>query len=641
MWQSFFENKESNSHLMFENSQLLLKNQFQFIHPYDMEPCKEIVEFDDGIDWKYIPFDDEEWNYMLNRQEYLLDLCVSFNITQDKAYLEKGKELIIDWIDKNETTTNWRTIDTGIRLTYWQIMLAHLEETRLLNLKDKEKIVQSIYQQIAYLDEEYIEKYDLSNWGILITTGFFFIGQNKDISFCYELTKRMINRLTNQLVLQIQPSGNHWEQSPLYLMEVLRSLVLIHQSGVIKKDTLNELLEEKIRLMVSFMPHFVTPQGTTILQGDTDEMVVSDVMQTLSLLYDLRLPNMFVKKVRVDYALLYSSKIEIDFKTWQEEMKVRVDSNFITSLNDDYTGNYYHRNNWDSTASFCHLYNGSLGSGHGHLSLGHIDMAMKGDNIFVDSGRFTYVESSLRQVLKEAPQHNTVVINNQPFGKTIDSWGYDEVPTSLSNRTYEDWQYWTVRSMYLDNQVLGTYKVVRTILYLKEIDSFVVIDQVIGVNGSQAQNMTRYFHLSPHLESVLASHHVELKSVDKTYYVHFSETNISIKESMYAPKYNEIVANEVITTQSKEPSQFVLVTPINSVFIKQVEVKKTDCRPFSDSQCVGWKIVSHDTEWLIYSMVEDTYSGHKLYKVDGVPVYGQFGVVCLNHNESNNYTRIF
>ena len=641
MWQSFFENKESNSHLMFENSQLLLKNQFQFIHPYDMEPCKEIVEFDDGIDWKYIPFDDEEWNYMLNRQEYLLDLCVSFNITQDKAYLEKGKELIIDWIDKNETTTNWRTIDTGIRLTYWQMLLKHLEESVLLSLKDKEKIVQSIYQQVAYLDEEYIEKYDLSNWGILITTGFFFISQNKAILFGDELTKRMINRLTNQLLLQIQPSGNHWEQSPLYFMEVLRSLVLVHQSGVIKKCSLNDLLEEKIRVMASFMPHFVTPEGTTILQGDTDEMVISDVIQTVSLLYGLKIPSMFSKKVSVDYALLYSSKIEIDYDSWKEKILEKSTTGFVTSLSDDYTGNYYYRNHWEGTSSYCHLYNGSLGSGHGHLSLGHIDLTLQGKNLFVDSGRLTYVESSLRQWLKEAPQHNTVVINHQPFGKTLDSWGYDDVPTSLSNRSYEDRNYWAVRSMYLDNQVFGTFKVVRTVLYLKEIDSFVLLDQVVGINESQIQNITRYFHLNPYLESNLYEQQVKLNGIDKSYYVQFSEEDISIHNSMYAPSYNELMVNEVITTKSQEGVQFVLVTPLDQANIKPVKVIKTDRKHFTDNQCMAVKLVSEDKEWLIYTMIEDTYSGHKLYQIDNYPVYGQFGVVRVNKEDDATYCRIF
>lgn len=641
MKRTFFDKQEANIMLMHTNSQLLLENKFQFIHPYDMEPCRDIIAFVDGIDWTHVPFEDEEWNYMLNRQEYLLDLCMSFDISGDICYLQKGKDLVLDWITKNQTTENWRTIDTGIRLMYWEIMIRYLDQELLLSVPDNEKIKQSIYQQLNYLDDDYIEKYDLSNWGILIVTGFFITSKRIGIRQESGIYQRMLNRLTNQLRLQIQPSGNHWEQSPLYFMEVLRSIVCIHQSQVLRDEPVQKLLEEKILSMYHFMPHFVTPEGTTILQGDTDEMRVEDVIQTLSLLYQQDLPELFTRQVSVDYLLLYFSRYKTEYLAWQENLSKKVATNYPKTMTDDFTGNYYYHNDWDYMSSYAHLYNGPLGSGHGHLSLCHIDVTLGGDNILVDSGRLTYVESPLRYLLKEAPQHNTVVINSHPFGEVVDSWGFEAVPTSLSNRVYEDDRFWSVRSAYIDTQVNGDFKVVRTVLYIKELDSFIILDQVVDIGDNAFSNMTRYFNLNPKIKARQEQDHVSLDIKNKRYYAYFSEESIHVEESFFAPTYNDLVVNEKIMATSSQPTQYTVLTKYSNVVVKETTVQKTDNKLCSEEKCYGMAITIDGQEWLIYSMIEDTYSGHKLYKIDGNPVYGQFGVVKIDRNNEENYMRLF
>lgn len=641
MKRTFFDKQEANIMLMHANSQLLLENKFQFIHPYDMEPCRDIIVFVDSIDWTHVPFEDEEWNYMLNRQEYLLDLCLSFDITRDSIYLQKGKNLLLDWITQNQTSENWRTIDTGIRLMYWEMMIHYLEERSMLSTSESEKIAHSIEQQTSYLDDHYIDKYDLSNWGILIVTGFFITSKRIGIRRESGIYQRMLNRLTNQLRLQIQPSGNHWEQSPLYFMEVLRSIVCIHQSQVLRDEPVQKLLEEKILSMYHFMPHFVTPEGTTILQGDTDEMRVEDVIQTLSLLYQQDLPELFTRQVSVDYLLLYFSRYKTDCLAWQENLSKKVATNYPKTMTDDFTGNYYYHNDWDSMSSYAHLYNGPLGSGHGHLSLGHIDVTLGGDNILVDSGRLTYVESPLRYLLKEAPQHNTVVINSHPFGEVVDSWGFEAVPTSLSNRVYEDDRFWAVRSAYIDTQVNGDFKVVRTVLYIKELDSFIILDQVVDIGDNAFSNMTRYFNLNPKIKARQEQDHVSLDIKNKRYYAYFSEESIHVEESFFAPTYNDLVVNEKIMATSSQPTQYTVLTKYSNVVVKETTVQKTDNKLCSEEKCYGMAITIDGQEWLIYSMIEDTYSGHKLYKIDGYPVYGQFGVVKIDRNNEENYMRLF
>src|SRR5699024_2656250 len=126
-------------------------------------------------------------------------------------YLEKAKALILDWITHSTDEKQWRTIDTGIRLVYWKVALDYLLQSELLTLDELTKIKESVQRQLVYLDTDYIEKYDLSNWGILITTGYFVIQMLWPECASAESNQKMRARLEKQLYLQVQPLGNHWE----------------------------------------------------------------------------------------------------------------------------------------------------------------------------------------------------------------------------------------------------------------------------------------------------------------------------------------------------------------------------------------------------------------------------------------------
>lgn len=637
---TFIESMEKNSQLLIQNSELLMRNKFQFVHPYDMEPCQEIVTFSKEILWNDIPFDDIEWCFMLNRQEYLMDLCLSFEKDRNNSYLLKGKEILVEWINENSNEENWRTIDTGIRLVYWKILLDYLLKEQLIDEEELELVRTSVTQQLVYLDENYIEKYHLSNWGVLITSGYFIIQLLFEECASVEMNQRMLARLEKQIYLQIQPSGNHWEQSPLYFMEVLRSFSFLHVSKAIKDPKINQQLETTILLMYQFMPHFITPEKTSILQGDTDEMIIDDVVQTIALLYNRSIPNLFTDEVLVDYPMLHLSQKKISFSQWKEGINYLRDDNFSNKLFDDYSGNYYYRSDWSQESSYFHLYNGSLGSGHGHLSLGHVDLTMEGTNLLVDSGRFTYVESDIRRKLKESSHHNTVIINNQPFGVVKDSWGYEKVPTSLANRFIDQENYVAVRSMYLDQQEEGMMKVIRTIIYFKKEKDFLIIDQVVD-NAVNFKKMSRNFHLNPEIKIVENStsqftFNAENKS---SIFGTFSENQLTILNTEYSPQYNEIKNSLKIETTSSQPCQYLYLTRTKPTEIKKIKIRKSDNKEVEEKRCIGIEIIKEDTSYLIHSSIEDTFNGHKLYFLNDKPVYGQLSIHKIKGNKSE-YIRL-
>ncbi len=68
-----------------------------------------------------------------------------------------------------------------------------------------------------------------------------------------------------------------------------------------------------------------------------------------------------------------------------------------------------------------------MGSGHGHGDQLHIDYYSAGEDILIDPGRYTYVDSAIRRELKLPSGHNTVCVDGEEFCECINSWGYSRM----------------------------------------------------------------------------------------------------------------------------------------------------------------------------------------------------------------------
>ena len=94
------------------------------------------------------------------------------------------------------------------------------------------------------------------------------------------------------------------------------------------------------------------------------------------------------------------------------------------------SGNYMLRSGGPAPV-FLHLHGGSLGGGHGHADLLHIDLWHKGEDILRDAGRFTYVEGAQRRRLKQPAAHNTLRVDGRDFTSYQDTWGWAGAATPL------------------------------------------------------------------------------------------------------------------------------------------------------------------------------------------------------------------
>ena len=205
---------------------LLLRNTFIYTNRWDMEPCAVPYTISQE-DWLSSPNGDPEWIFMLNRHDFLHKLWQAWVLTGDIRYVEKLRFFLLDWIAQNPITEQGtdatRTIDTGIRCMNWSVLLLHLMGEDLIGDADARIVLDSLSEQCANMRLRYIGKYDLSNWGVLQTTAICAARLWYPDFVPADIADWAWEILQTQLGLQILSDGSHWEQSPMYHVEVLNT----------------------------------------------------------------------------------------------------------------------------------------------------------------------------------------------------------------------------------------------------------------------------------------------------------------------------------------------------------------------------------------------------------------------------------
>ncbi|AEB76478.1 heparinase [Clostridium botulinum] len=285
------KNFKSDCKTLIAKANLLIDNTFVFKEKWDMEQCHTPYKLK-NINWIQSPNGDEEWIFMLNRQDYLYNLIIAFYLTNEYKYLDKWKYLVLDWIDKNKINPSnplpsCRTIDTGIRCLNWTLSLALIAHNNYFTDAELTKIIHSIDSQNNFLKEKFIDKHRIVNWGVLQTTGMLSsLILTKETPYENEIFKWALNKYNEQLTLQIFDDGIQWEQSPMYHVEVLLStLKLLHLCREFNISLTNNI--EKTTLKMSKTLLYTTkPNFHQVMQSDSDDTDTRDILVKSAMLFN-------------------------------------------------------------------------------------------------------------------------------------------------------------------------------------------------------------------------------------------------------------------------------------------------------------------------------------------------------------------
>ena len=610
---------------LMRQADLLLKDTFVFADLWDMEPCVTMSTLH-PLAWNQTPNGDPEWAFMLNRHEYFKKLLLAQMYTEKSIYGKKLKQLLFHWIRNNSLSDapglSMRTIDTGIRCAAWLPLVLHLVAQGQLDDRELSIILQSVLDQFIYLKNSYVEKYTLSNWGILQTTAIcqwqLWLGEWMDDAL-YKWARKMLKK---QLELQIYEDGSHWEQSIMYHMEVLNAcsnlLILAKQLGQQTDPAIGEVLKG----MYHYVQMAAGPDGYQQAQGDSDRTDVRDVMVRGALLYgDETLRYCGFAEINLDNVWLFGAP---GIQTYGQ-MKTSMPTEERGLFHD--SGNYYFRTSWKSTASYTYLKNGSLGSSHGHVDMGHLSIYYQGKLFLVDCGRYSYVEREpLREKLKGAQAHNVCVVTDAGEGQPHGSWGYKCFGDCLKNyvKSIDDIHY--AELPFVSRAPQGSLCFHNRRVWMFQEGIWLTIDD-LRMDGAQESKL--FYHLAPEVEVKQYKN----KPGEITLYRDGLELTLGcsghwiVEKGVLSERYNEICSHLVVTsTKNWKDEGYMVSWLLPSGFqIRKAEIYQAEKEmPCSDQEVLAWEIVSEgEVRYVAIIFLHEVCKGRKLFLYKGKEVYGK------------------
>lgn len=558
----------------------------------DMETCFDKYSFQE-YKWHQTPNGDMEWVYMLNRQGYLVDLAIAFYLTKENKYLDKWKEIILDFIATNEAEishpeASWRVLDAGIRLINWIKSLTYLPLDTFDEV-EKVRIHASMRQHANYIRSHLQEKHLLSNWGVLAVSGV--------LSFLYfdteevEMIQWAKKTLMKQADLQFTPKGIHWEQSPLYHHEVVMCFAYLYQIA----ETLDngdaciwkEILQAPI-------------YTTYYLSNDKNELLALNDSDTVDFSW-----------VQSYYHLLGFDSVCSDYETglifagnnFSKQHHVRFNDFFF----DEVAGLAVVKKNDLYFTLFC----GMHGSSHGHASQGGISLEMDGVHFVTHPGRYTYKECDERISFKSEKMQNSVLVEEGAYPSIESSWGYHWVakPIFMTTKKIETIYFfecaWSVPLT--DDRIKNI--ITRKIILDIEAKLVVIIDEDMFGNG-----LTQNFIIPTR------------KSSD-VYSRFWTNGEMSTDRIYYSKRYNTKEEGTRLTIKNQSGIMITCIA-LEPYSVVKENIQQLD-RP---NKFHGIKLVcsTEQGELTIYYAPEDISNGLKYMKdSDGKYIYGKLNV----HND--------
>lgn len=637
----------------------LLGRTFRFQDRWDMEPCHTPYTLPAG-EWLHSPNGDPEWIFMLNRHDLMPKLWQAAQLTGEVKYLDALRGYLLDWVASNpilpQGTDATRTIDTGIRCMNWCAMLLPLLGQDTLSDEDALCLLDCMARQYENMRARYIDKYDLSNWGVLQTTAIC-AGYAWFAPFLPDggLEDWAWRTLEQELDLQILTDGAHWEQSAMYHVEVLNACVrlLLH---LLYAEAAGQFLHDEARCAIAQHHHWTNQEEAAALPGQGFDRGqpgwLWGAVRVLSrhVLYTadpdcLQLPQCDSDTTDVRDVLARAAAmlegggiyrhaagdtLDMD-STWllggllREKFFTAV-SCAPTHLNWDcaHAGNFYWRSDWSKDADFTWLKNSTLSSSHGHLDQTQLSLYHKGLPFLVDSGRYTYREDDPIRVLLKNPQaHNVCVIDEQSGGRADGSWSYATCGEVLKNWVCHDGP-----ASYAEMPLRGTLEDSTPYLIVRKVMALAggVWLSVQDVTCAGAHELKEYFHLDeavrPEGGGCLWALHNGPACLTLR-----SEKPLVIGQVIHSKRYNEKAEAPVLikTTAMEGRSTTAVLLAAKGVAAAPAEVYQIGKQtPLPAEEVTAWDIELPDgTAWTLILFHRENYKGGKLYLCHGIPIYGK------------------
>ncbi len=617
----------------------IVNNTFIFSRRWDMEASNFPVTFQDKIGWDYIPRDDLEWPVMLARQSYLYDVTYAYILTGDTKYYDCFIRIVTDFIDncKFDTSPNchsWRTIDTGIRAVVWILCMELIEEKTALPQDFLEKVKESLIFHSDYLYDTDNDFHQQSNWGVILNNGGIHTAiylQNRYSMDYSERLKVLLDRMNYFLNRQILPDGVHWEQSPMYHNEVLWSYLelmhLLEQNNM----PITKYMKEQVYKMCIANCKWSKPNHHQPMQSDSDDTDLRDILTYAAWIF---------KSPKIKAYAYSSMDIDTLFKLGYSAIKeynnIEIGEQDLLNLSLEESGNYYFRSSKDENSAWLNFRCGTIGSGHGHADTLGIMYYADGEDILVDSGRYTYVNKDDRILLKLPQAHNCVTMDNESFTDCVASWDFGKIAKTLRGHVFENEEYAYVYGShlgYISKNIISR----RDVIFIKP-NIVVIYDSFYGTGK---HTFTQHFHFDGIDLTKLTDNSVLYKGKNTTAVLtSLSSNNLKIKPSAISRHYNQIEKNISLDIECEQTDGGSMLTVM--CIGKNANAKVTKLTPIlptnknftvTDKVAEALKIETEDNNYRII-FARESRDKMNMFKVEECIGYGEVMIFDKDNNKT-------
>lgn len=638
------ENFKENTQLSISIANDVLENRFLFRDHWEMERTNIPTVFETEVKWNHIPFDDPEWLYAMNRHSCFVNLGKAFLYTGEDKYAKKFAELISHFIKTEPLTEDskkntWRSLEVGLRCESWLRSLKLFEKSEHLTDKLKKEIEACLLVHGEFLKSESFVFHKLSNWGVLQDHGLFLLGIYFDKQ---DWTELAVTRLNACLAISVFADGSQWEQSPMYHCEVLHCALDVALTARQNNITLPGEYLSRVKDMCTALAKWLTPNGRLICQSDSDNVDARDLVAAGAIFFN----DGYLRSVAGNHP--FEENIW-DFGTEARsmlELVVSEPAEHPSSLLLD-SGNYMLRSDFSPDAAYLHMHCGCLGSGHGHADLLHIDVGAYGEDILIDSGRYTYVDTPLRKELKLPSAHNTITVDKEDFSECVNSWGYSKLaqPVKGEHKLTKQLDYISGSHLGYLFATKGTVFLTRHIVHIRP-DIFVVFD----CSAAMGEHLYQlHWHLG---EGSTAADERGLLWTGKRSAMRleavFNSAALSMSKAPYSKDYNDLRRGDKATVEIKAQGSVIIPTVIRVGGINDDVSFKTELLPVTTSRArraieakdaIGVKITAGKQSFALLCCNAELISEVDLLSIDGYEGYGK--LIVFNKENSNGTTLVW
>lgn len=620
--------EDSYRQLLVQRGDQLCQHTFVFDHPWDMERCL-IPHTMEKMQWNQVFNDDEEWTFMLNRFDYWSSLAKAGLIQQEERYFVQIKTFLFDWIDTHpviEYSLSTRTLDTGIRIVNMIESAMFLDGEKKLSKQQIELIFTSIDQQMAYLKENYVEKYTLSNWGsiqvcgIIICKAIMQADPATDVVYQWALEE-----LSTQMDIQIGQDGMLWEQSTMYHVEVLNNLLKVLYYTHFYDVPLPLSVHEKTEAMCFALMHVTMPNHEIETFGDSDRVNAQDIMTKGAMLFhNAHLKAMGTPKLDEDCLFQFGMIAQ----SWLDQTDITTPQQCCYQATD--CGMITRRSDFSEQASWTMMTNGELGSGHGHSDNLHYSIIYHGVPFVIDPGRYTYREDHpVRVQLKSMEAHNTIILDDSPASIPDSSWTYKKFLRPLVNQCTD-----TAMATYLEGAIVTedpTMTHVRKMILIHP-SCWLICDEVYAQGE---HSLTKRIQLDPFVQVTKQKELYKLTNDKTTLQYYRQGMEVQLEQGPCSLRYNELLTHTILTSYGKFKDKYL---EDDLFFGENFTIEKAEViqpgQGVMDSQRVSaWRFIQGDESWTAIIFHEQIYLGKKVLYCQGLALHNQ---ACVIYQKGNH-----